>query len=84
MTWDPEAFRKQFLEACDIADGVRTALEVRATPAIQGGREVLFGTCPRCKQVAALSGEGKHLCRRCRSWLRYVRDEKQQPVGKRR
>ncbi len=49
----------------------QTALTVEATPAKQAGQDILVGACPRCRNVAALSGEGKHLCRACGQWLDY-------------
>lgn len=67
-------FQRQFLEACDVADRIRQPLDVRAKVRTQAGRQVLVGRCPKCGTVAALSGEGKHLCRGCRAWLRYRRD----------
>lgn len=84
MAFNPDEFRKKFLDACDQADGVRAPVVVRAEPRIQAGAEILFARCPvsGCGEPAALSGEGKHWCRRCGSWLRYVRDERKQKVGR--
>jgi hypothetical protein len=69
-----EGFRKKFEQACDDARGVNNPVEVRAKVKVQAGQEILLGRC-RCGEHAALSGEGRHLCRRCGTWLRYIRDE---------
>lgn len=81
MSFDPEEFRRKFHQACEQAEGVRHPTVVRAVSRTQAGREILVGRCV-CGEVAALDGEGKHCCRRCWRWLRYVRDEKRQ-VGRR-
>lgn len=77
MAFDSGEFRKKFHEACDQADGIKNPLVVRATARVQAGREILVGKCPvrGCGETAALSGEGKHFCRRCGAWLRYVKDK---------
>ncbi len=72
MAFDAEKFRRQMDEALNIADGIKNPLVVRARAVIQAGQEILVGRCS-CGQVAALAGEGKHLCRKCWRWLRYVR-----------
>jgi hypothetical protein len=73
VAFDLEAFRREWDKAQEIAEAVRCPLVVRAVVRIQAGREILVGRCP-CGTVAALSGEGKHLCRLCWRWLRYVRE----------
>lgn len=77
MAFDSQEFKKKFHEACDQADGIKNPLVVRATARVQAGREILVGKCPvsRCGTVVALSGEGRHLCRQCGSWLRFVKDK---------
>ena len=72
--FDQAAFRKQFDEACNIAEGVRTPTDVRAVVRRQAGQDILVGRCPHCGETAALDREGKHLCRRCHRWLRYRRE----------
>lgn len=76
MPFDQDAFRRQFDECCNVAEGIRQPRTVRAQVRVQAGREILVGRCPveGCGQVAAIDGEGKHLCRRCWAWLRYVRE----------
>ncbi|HEX5272705.1 MAG TPA: hypothetical protein VFW33_19545 [Gemmataceae bacterium] len=59
----------------EIAEGAKAPIDVRAKVGKQMGQEYLIARCPSCGEVAALSGEGKHLCRRCHAWLRYVREE---------
>lgn len=80
MPFDATEFRRKFEECCDIAEGIKRPLEVRAVPRIQADREILVGRCPvrNCGSVAALSGEGRHLCRKCGTWLRYVRVDDRQ------
>lgn len=60
----------------EIAERSNTPIDVKAKVTKQMGQEVLVARCPmpNCGEVAALSGEGKHLCRRCHTWLRYVRE----------
>ncbi len=74
MVWDAAEFLKQFDRCRDQASSVRAPLVVRARAALQGGAGMLVGRCPRCGELACLSGEGKHLCRKCGAWLRYVRE----------
>ena len=51
------------------------AIDVRAKAIQQMGTEVLVARCPRCGTVAGLTGEGRHLCRTCHQWLRYIKDD---------
>lgn len=74
MPFDVDAFRRQFHDCCNQAEGIRAPEDVRARVVREGGREFLRGACPRCGQKANLSGEGKHLCRKCGAWLRYRRE----------
>lgn len=66
-------FLKKYDECRDHASRQRALTTVRARPLLQAGSEALVGRCP-CGEVAALSGEGRHMCRRCGRWLRYVRE----------
>lgn len=59
----------------EIAERSTTPIDVRAKVTKQMGEEVLVAKCPACGEFAALSGEGKHLCRRCHTWLNYRREE---------
>lgn len=70
---DSNDFLRKFSECQDHASRQRTLTTVRAKPLAQAGSTALVGTCP-CGEVAVLSGEGRHLCRKCGRWLRYVRD----------
>jgi hypothetical protein len=72
MTREQELLRK-YLECQDHASRQRTLTTIRARPLAQAGSTALVGTCP-CGTTAALSGEGRHLCRKCGRWLRYVRE----------
>lgn len=74
MTFDPELFKKRFDEACEVAEGVRAPTEIVARVRKQAGQEILVGMCPHCKTTAALDGEGRHLCRTCDRWLKYIRE----------
>ncbi len=65
---------EQFLKSLDEAHRqAQTLLDVVATPYTQAGQEILVGSCPVCRNIAALSAEGRHQCRACHRWLRYVR-----------
>jgi hypothetical protein len=49
----------------------QTMIDVEGTPFEQVvGQPALAFTCPICKHAAALSGEGRHQCRYCHTWLR--------------
>jgi hypothetical protein len=74
FSWDK--FLKKFGQAEEQAKKASGPLTVRAKPLAQAGSTVLVGKCPvrHCGEVAALSGEGRHMCRRCGAWLRYVRE----------
>ena len=69
-----DRLKKQLEDSANIAEGVRAPLKVPALVHRQAGQEILVAPCPRCHTVAALSGEGKHLCRVCHTWLEYVRE----------
>jgi len=69
---DPLDLQANFLKALEQAEAVQ-AVDVPARVVLQAGREVLVAACPKCGHLAALSGEGKHLCRHCATWLRFVR-----------
>ncbi len=73
MTFDPALFAKHMDEALTVAEGIRAPVEIRAKVRKQGGVEILVGRCV-CGEVAGLAGEGKHLCRRCSTWLEYKRE----------
>lgn len=68
-----EKFHKELHKAQEIASPI-AAVKVAATVVVQAGQEILVARCPRCPTVAALTGEGKHLCRHCFTWLEYVRE----------
>lgn len=74
MSFDPEAFKNDFEKALNIAEGIRAPTPVKAVVHKQAGIEVLVAQCPHCRTQAALSGEGKHLCRGCNNWLDYKRE----------
>lgn len=66
----------RFLRSLDEAKGkAQTIKDVEADPYLQAGREVLVFSCPVCTNVAALSGEGRHQCRSCHTWLRVRRKQ---------
>lgn len=68
--FDVEAFRKKYDLCQNVAEAVRAPTLVPAVSHVQAGKEILVGQCP-CGALAALSGEGKHLCRHCNTWLQY-------------
>lgn len=72
MSFNPSEWLKQYQECRDHASRQRCLTEVRATALSQAGGTALVGRCP-CGEVAALSGEGRHKCRKCGRWLRYIR-----------
>jgi hypothetical protein len=74
MSFDPDLFRSEMDKAQNIAEGIRTATPVKAAARKQGNVDILVAGCPHCRTVAALSGEGKHLCRGCHNWLDYKRE----------
>lgn len=63
--------RQQLDLAANIAEGVRAPLDVKAVARKQCGQDILVGRCPKCKTTAGLTGEGRHLCRGCYTWLRF-------------
>ena len=70
----PEHAQEHFLRSLDDAKTkAQTMLDVKAAPYMQAGVEVLVGKCPACGMIAALSGEGRHQCRACHRWLRYIK-----------
>mgnify|MGYP007083497170 FL=1 len=71
---ETDELRRQLDIAANIAEGVRLPIDVVARVRKQCGQEILVARCPKCKTVAGLSGEGKHLCRGCYTWLRFRRE----------
>lgn len=72
----PPKRHELFLKSLDEAHArAATLVDVVATPYVQAGQEVLVATCPICTHVAALSGEGRHQCRSCHTWLRFNRKQ---------
>lgn len=69
-----ERFESAFVKAQNIADGALAPIKVPARVRKQMGLECLVAKCPKCNTVACLSGEGRHLCRTCFTWLLYVRE----------
>lgn len=69
-----DELRRQLELSCEIAEASMIPTDVKAHVRRQMGAEILVACCPHCGEQAALSGEGKHLCRRCHRWLRYRRD----------
>jgi hypothetical protein len=67
--------KKALEDAVSIAEGIRSARAIPARVVHQAGQEILVAHCPVCNTEAALSGEGKHLCRTCHIWLDYRREE---------
>jgi len=67
-------FQRGLDRARNVAGDVLAPVDVVAQVLVQAGHECLVADCPKCGQRAALSGEGRHLCRRCLTWLRYVRE----------
>jgi hypothetical protein len=67
---DPQSLSEQWQKAVEHYQQM-DALEVLSEPRQQAGQEILVAACPRCHTVAALSGEGRHLCRTCGQLLRY-------------
>ena len=72
--FDPAGFLQKLARCQEQANSAVNPKVVRAKPLEQAGRTALVGACA-CGEVAALSGEGRHLCRRCGAWLRYVRED---------
>ena len=70
-----DRFRRKLDRARDQAESIHAPKDVRARVHVQAGRQILVGTCPVCGTVAALSGEGRHLCVKCFTWLRFIREE---------
>lgn len=71
---EADELKRQLEMSCNIAEGVRLPQDVTAQVRKQCGQEILVARCPKCKTVAGLSGEGKHLCRGCYTWLRFRRE----------
>ena len=70
----PAPRHEQFLRSLDDAKKkAATTIDVEATPYVQAGQEILVATCPVCTLIAGLSGEGRHQCRSCHTWLRFHR-----------
>lgn len=75
--FDYGAFFRQLDKAREIANDRRTTARrvvVEAKVSTQAGAEILIASCPKCNEPAALDGEGRHLCRRCFTWLEYRRN----------
>jgi hypothetical protein len=68
---EADDLRQQLDLAVSIAEGVRAPLDVKAIARHQCGVPVLVARCPKCKTIAGLTGEGKHLYRGCYTWLRF-------------